>query len=311
MMRAEQIAERIDWPTILAQLGVPVTALCNRHGPCPVCGGRDRFRFDNRHRRGDFYCNGCGAGSGYDLLMRLHGWDFRTARDQVVQAAGIVDNPVFHDVVKSIALQELAQPTDRVLRLRTQSCAVVDCQMALEYLAGRRLWPLPAGCTLRAHPSVEYFEAGQRVGRYPALIAPVLDLDGHLVSLHITHLEHGAKLTVHEPRKLLSPLTGRTGCAVRLVPAAEVLGIAEGIETAIAAHRLHQMPIWSALNASLLAKFEPPPEVKRLVIFADRDTAGLEAAAALMQRLQGRVRLEIRTPRAPAKDWNDVLLESA
>jgi len=43
------------------------------------------------------------------------------------------------------------------------------------------------------------------------------------------------------------------------------------------------------------------------VIFADRDVPGLEAAARLMEHLQGRVRLELRVPPPPAEDWNDVL----
>ena len=90
-MRAEELAERIGagWPALLEQLGVPAAALVNKHGPCPACGGRDRFRFDNRHQRGDFYCNGCGAGSGYDLLMRVRGCDFRTALRLVAEAAGV------------------------------------------------------------------------------------------------------------------------------------------------------------------------------------------------------------------------------
>ena len=45
------------WPGILAELGVPESALRNRHGPCPGCGGRDRFRFDNRDGRGTFICS--------------------------------------------------------------------------------------------------------------------------------------------------------------------------------------------------------------------------------------------------------------
>ena len=31
------------WPGILAAQGVPAEALVNRHGPCPMCGGKDRF----------------------------------------------------------------------------------------------------------------------------------------------------------------------------------------------------------------------------------------------------------------------------
>jgi putative DNA primase/helicase len=91
------------------------------------------------------------------------------------------------------------------------------------------------------------------------------------------------------------------------MPASEILGIAEGIETALSASILDAIPVWAALNTSLLSKFEPPPGVLRLRIYADRDEPGLAAATHLMERLQGRVALEIRIPSAPHKDWNDVL----
>jgi putative DNA primase/helicase len=312
MMRAEEIAARIDWPNVLAQLGVPKAALCNKHGPCPACGGKDRFRFDNRRGRGDFICGQCGAGSGFDLLMRVHGWDFRTARDHVVQAAGLRDatTAMAKTLTSSATIQqEIAQPPARVLRLRRESCALADCSDAVEYLVGRHLWPLPEGYTLRAHPAAEYFEAGQRMGRYPAQIAEVRDLAGELVTLHVTYLKGGLKLKAHEPRKILSPLTGRAGCAVRLQRVdGEVLGVCEGIETAIAAATLHGVPVWAALNTALLARFEPPPEIRQLLIFSDRDIVGLEAAAHLMQRLQGQMVLQVKPPAAPAKDWADVLV---
>jgi putative DNA primase/helicase len=129
------------------------------------------------------------------------------------------------------------------------------------------------------------------------------------VTAHVTYLQNGRKLSDHEPRKILTKLEGRTGCAVRLMPLrGDLLGIGEGLETMLAAHRLHGIPTWSALNTALLAKFEPPESVRALIVFADRDIAGLEAACRLFERLQGRVHLELRVPSAPAKDWNDVLL---
>ena len=170
------------------------------------------------------------------------------------------------------------------------------------------MWPLPEGCTLRAHATVEYWDKGRRIGRFPALLADICDVAGALVTLHVTYLQGGRKLTGHEPRKQLSAVAGRSGCAVRLMPAGEELGVAEGIETALAAHRLHDVSVWAALNTALLARFEPPPAVRTLLLFADRDAPGLEAAARLMERLQGRVRLEMRIPKTPAKDWNDVLV---
>jgi putative DNA primase/helicase len=161
---------------------------------------------------------------------------------------------------------------------------------------------------LGAHATVEYWHEGQRVGRYAALVADVCDVAGELVTCHVTYLHKGQKLATNEPRKLLSPLTGREGSAVRLMPQTDVLGIAEGIETALSAALIDGAPVWAALNTSFLARFEPPPGVTRLLVYADRDEAGLLAALRLMERLQGRIQIELRIPSAPAKDWNDVLI---
>jgi putative DNA primase/helicase len=316
MMRAAEIHAQLGstWPCILAQLGIPESALRNRHGPCPACGGKDRFRFDNKRGRGDYICGQCGAGDGFKLLERVHGWAFNEARTRVMDVAGLRPRSSDAVPIRMRAADDrrdekpAAIPSDRVLRLRRDRCAVANCDDAVDYLASRHLWPLPDGCTLSAHATVEYWDAGQRMGRHPALVADVCDVTGELVTCHVTYLQHGRKLATHEPRKLLSPMTSREGCAVRLLPATDVLGIAEGIETALSAAAIDGLPVWAALNTSLLAKFEPPSGVVRLCVYADRDEAGLVAALRLMERLQGRTRLEIRIPTPPAKDWNDALI---
>jgi putative DNA primase/helicase len=316
MIRAEEIHARIgsSWPQILVQLGVPEAMLRNKHGPCPACGGKDRFRFDNKRGRGDFICNQCGAGDGFKLLERVHGWTFAMARKHVMAATGISSSAAESlpdrratTTPAAVDIAAPAVPSDRVRRLRRDRCPIENCSDAVEYLASRHLWPLPPGCTLKAHASVEYWDGGRRVSRYPALLADVVDVAGELVTVHATYLDQGKKLAGYEPRKLLSKTTNREGCAVRLMPAAEVLGIAEGIETALSAAVLDGIPVWAALNTSLLSRFEPPPGVTTLRVYGDRDEAGLMAALKLLERLQGRVRLEIRTPPAPAKDWNDQL----
>jgi putative DNA primase/helicase len=314
-LTAADIHARVEWPTVLAALGIDGKLLeikrdkRSKPSPCPACGGRDRFFFDNRTRRGDYFCRGCGSGDGFRLLERVHGWTFSEARQQVMNVAGLTDETPTRTIAPSapaaIATPAVAKPTQRVRAVLRGSCAVSDCPDAVAYLTHRGLWPLPEGCTLRAHPALDYWEGGQRVGRYPGLVAEVRDLDDQLVTVHITYLNAAQKLTDREPRKLLGPLTGREGCAVRLMAATDTLGIAEGIETALSAAAQAEMPVWAALNTSLLGKFEPPPAVKRLVICADRDTAGLLAAARLMERLQGRMRFELRVPRSPHKDFND------
>jgi len=319
-MRSAEVHARLGgtWPAVLAQLGIGEEFLrLKKAGPCPKCGGTDRYTFDNRRDHGDYICRMCGAGDGFGLLQLVYGWKFAEALQRVCEAAGLASEPWRQDrswngCSTAVAHSEPARagPTRRVREILRNTCAPADLADAREYLASRRLWPLPAQCTLRAHASVEYWHERQRLGRFPALVAAVRDIADELVSAHVTHLQHGKKLADYEPRKLLSPLTGRTGCAVRLVPLeGDTLGVAEGLETGLAAQVLHQVPTWAALNTALLARFEPPLEVRQLVVFADRDAPGLEAAARLMERLQGRVRLELRVPAAPAKDWADVLME--
>lgn len=74
------------WQAILPAFGIGAEYLRNRHGPCPGCGGRDRFRFDDKDGRGTFYCNGSGnptSGDGYALISHVHGWDNTRAYREV------------------------------------------------------------------------------------------------------------------------------------------------------------------------------------------------------------------------------------
>ncbi|MBN1086749.1 hypothetical protein JNO12_20450 [Erwinia aphidicola] len=59
-----------QWPLLLPALGIPVTT-GGHHGPCPACGGKDRFRFDDRDGRGTWLCNQCGAGDGLNLVEKV------------------------------------------------------------------------------------------------------------------------------------------------------------------------------------------------------------------------------------------------
>ncbi len=93
------------------------------------------------------------------------------------------------------------------------------------------------------------------------------------------------------PRRLM-PGTIAPGSAVRLFDAGSTLGIAEGIETALAAASLFGLPrVWAAVNASQLAKWLPPVEATEIIVFGDADAAfvGQAAAYALAHRLAGRI----------------------
>jgi len=74
------------WPHILPALGVKV--MKNRHQPCPVCGGSDRFRFDDKEGRGTWFCNQCGAGDGLSLVEKALGVTVSEAADRVNAVTG-------------------------------------------------------------------------------------------------------------------------------------------------------------------------------------------------------------------------------
>src|ERR1700722_3864303 len=167
-LRAADIHARIgsSWPAVLAQLGIAEEFLRRRKaGPCPVCGGRDRYVFDNRKGRGDFLCRGCGAGSGFDLLMRVHGWRFSETRRRVLEVSGIAaENPptiAQGALPAAITSEPIATPTAKIRALVRSACAVADCSDAVAYLGSRGLWPLPSGCGLKAHPALDYWHEGQ------------------------------------------------------------------------------------------------------------------------------------------------------
>jgi hypothetical protein len=202
-----------------------------------------------------------------------------------------------------------ARPSQRCFDLRRTSAPVDLVPDAVAYLQARKLWPLPKGCPLEAHAGAPYWEStGERpvvVGKYPTLLAPVVDIEGELVTIHCTYLEGGQKIKGREPRKQLSGTHGRVGCAVQLMAPGRILAVAEGIETALAAARLLKLPAWSCLNTSLLQAFQPPPGIERIVVAADNDEPGIRAAEKLKLKLQGTVPVIIWPSQGAdyAADW--------
>ena len=90
-------AAKGHWPSILGALaGLSQNQLTDKHQPCPLCGGTDRYRFDDQDGNGSWFCNKCGgktqsggAGSGMDMLMRKNNWDFKRAASEVERHLGI------------------------------------------------------------------------------------------------------------------------------------------------------------------------------------------------------------------------------
>lgn len=248
-------------------------ALAGKHGPCPMCGGEDRFRFDNRDGAGTWICSHCGAGDGFHLLQQVNGWGFAEAARYVEQQAGKIEAKATRP---SRSVDEVRERL-RVAWGSAQPIAKGD--VAWTYLE-RRCGIVEAPRALRFAPSLAYYDDGA-VTHYPAMLAQVVDNSGAPITVHRTYLtQDGLKAPVASPRKLMTPAAKMDSAVIRLARVSDWMGVAEGIETALCASLRYSIPVWSCVTAGMLVKFRPPPEVKLLVIFGDHDESYTGQAAA-------------------------------
>lgn len=298
-------AARGKWKGILGQLGVEDSFLRNIHGPCPMCGGSDRYRWDNKEGRGTFFCAQCGAGDGWDLIKGIKGWNFVEASKAVKSVLGIVEP----DKTKPARTEK--QNRETMHKVLQGSTEVRQGDVVWQYMKSRGLERDVFPRTIRTAESC-WFERDLSL---PAMLAIVHDDVGNPVNLHRTYLaaDGSGKANVLEPKRVM-PGELPNGSAVRLFGAKEVMGIAEGIETAFAAARLFKIPVWAALNAKLLENWIPPSGVQRLYIFGDHDQkyGGQAAAFRLAHRMSVRrdpLECEVMIPGERGSDWADALVK--
>ncbi|WP_200918065.1 toprim domain-containing protein [Jeongeupia sp. HS-3] len=332
------MAERLDlntlkdlardrWPAILQAAGIEAHHLGKRHCPCPICGGKDRFRFTDRDGRGCFVCNKHrpDGGDGFHLLADWLRCDFigaaRFVSDYLGGAAvtAIAIDPA--ELARRKAAEDAEQQrlwgkarTDNAALWRAAAPVCADSAVG-RYLAGRGLTLDRYPKALRHHPALPYWHAtnGHPVllGTFPAMLAAVQAPSGEPVALHKTYLtDDGHKADVPSVKKWGSPSGISKGAAVRLFPAGPRLAIAEGIETALAVHCANGLPVWAGLSAHGVAHAILPAEVTDVFIFADRDEngAGEQAAETLAGRLiaEGRS-VRVLVPGEVGQDWLDVM----
>jgi hypothetical protein len=159
---------------------------------------------------------------------------------------------------------------------------------------------------LRFHPRAPLGRSPAAEFR-PAMIAAVRD-DTGIVAIQRTFIARDDSGRTPKPERRCA--LGRMGSgAVRLGGTARILGLAEGIETALSASLLFAIPCWAVLGAERFGRIALPASVERLVLFLDHDDGGRRAqslARAAFEKLE----IEVRVPGEPGKDWNDVLLNA-
>ena len=298
-----------QWNYILPALGVSAEVLTNKHKPCPACGGKDRFRYDDKKGRGTFVCGQLDglSGDGFALVQHIYGCDFKEAARLVAGVLGIVDGEPLPE--RKTPPQQPAQPQkDRIEALQTLWAVVEqnrghDCIKT--YLQGRGLDVdaiAPVVAALGFVEALDYWvqdNSGKWIvlGKYPAIVAKFESVGGELMGLHRTYLNTDCtgKLQLADPftgrlldaKKMMARYQGsNTGTAIQLCPAAEYLAVCEGIENGAAIYQESGLPVWACGSAGGMAAMALPSTVKQLFVFADTDAneAGIKAARRLESR---------------------------
>ena len=145
---------------------------------------------------------------------------------------------------------------------------------------------------------------------YPAMVAPITDIDYAVIGMTATFLCPGGSGKVDLPHNEQRQFYGLVkGGAVRLGGSGEPLLIGEGIESTASAMQLYDFQNgWAALSANGVRTVEVPPEIQDLVIATDNDDEGIDATLSAYRRWSDEGRqVRILVPTDGDNDFNDTL----
>lgn len=300
------------WPYVLAGLSIDVPDSSRRHAPCPACGGKDRFRFDD-NGRGSFICNQCGAGDGLDLIKKVNNCDTTEAAQLAADVLGIDYRETETD--RKAASQRRGQlEADRQRHEQErQKKAAEDAEQRRTTFS--RLY---AGMRQRAiQGEAEYLQSKGLTGfNYPlmpdgSLLLELVDESGAVTA---------AQTITPQGEKRLIKGSAKRGAyyAVNALERPQSVVIAEGLATALTCHLIRTDALTvAAIDAGNLL---PVAEVMRrkypqaqIIIAADNDhqqggpesggtNTGKDAAEKAALSVAGWVSLP---PTDNKTDWND------
>lgn len=282
------------WPRILPALGVKV--IKNRHQACPVCGGSDRFRFDDKEGRGTWFCNQCGAGDGLKLVEKVFSVSASEAAGKVNAVTGNlppVDPPV------------IAVDTAETEASRREAAALAADIMAKVRLTSGNAYLTRKGLTDRECLTLTTMhKTGGVTYRTGDVAVPLYDESGSLVNLQLINSD-GIKRTLKG-----GAVKGACHTIEGKKQAGKRLWIAEGYATALTVHHLTGETVMVALSSvnllSLASLARQQHPACQIVIAADRDLNGVgqTSAAAAAEACEGIVALP-----PVFGDWNDAFVQ--
>ncbi|WP_439841674.1 primase-helicase zinc-binding domain-containing protein [Aeromonas taiwanensis] len=290
------------WPELLTAVGIDIPSL-GKHGPCPICGGKDRFRLDDKGGRGTFICGQCGSGDGLDLVVKVTGMANKEAAALIAPLVGVSANGVdpaererIHQQQQAKAEQERQQAEQRRRKATCRAAAIVrDCEQGqAPYLVRKRLrWPSGAINRTLIREGGENFPAA-------SLVVPLTNEAGDLVNVQLIR-DDGTK------RYLAG---GQKAGAFHHIEGGELVAVVEGYATGLSVHLTTEASVYCAMDCGNLLAVAAiarrrHPEA-RILLCGDNDEAtegnpGKTKAEYAAAAVGGLVAL----PPEFSGDWND------
>lgn len=313
-------------------------------GPCPYCGGTDRYSINVT--KGQWNCRGFGGGrSPISMAMHIGNLPWKAAAEQLAGPCPSgparplseaekaernrrrLENEADQRAREAQQMQQEENSRSYCAKILSE-CAPVAGTLAEKYLHLFHLPTPPMGWPdcLMFHPALQY--PGK--GKMPALVARVDDVCGQMTGIWREFIRADGRKADVELQKLgLGPVAGG---AVRLGGLSPHIGTAEGVRTALGAWALigFKYPVWSCLSTSGLIGFEVPLGVNKITAFPDGDApikkhgdeftpavpAGRGAVFAMRERVvKEGVAVSLAAEPGPGRDylnlWQDMAREVA
>src|SRR5471032_2138989 len=187
-----------QWLALLQKYQVPESSLTGKAAPCPICGGDDRFTYDNNRGRGDWVCRKCDNGSPkaadglelickvagitfYELMVELEGGTLAEARTHASRVPVGAAKPKRKADAQWVSAK-LNSSWDRALPLSGSDLASRYLQARVPGLSVQPSSALRLGM-------LDYWHEKKVIGQWPGILARFTLPDGRLGTLHRTFLE--------------------------------------------------------------------------------------------------------------------------
>jgi hypothetical protein len=280
----------------LARRGINLrrTSKAEREGPCPVCGGDNRFSINVRKQV--WNCRWCqrGGKGAIDMVLFLDGLDARKDFGRAIEVlTGDPGNVTTKHHEKRDQDDDERRQHEKAAWFWSQRRPLLG-SVAERYLRGRRR----IGCPL---PPTLAFLPPTKPGHHPAMISayalPVELESGELgaprdvTAVHLTLLKtDGSDKADVKPNKLMLGSPG--ALPIALAPINDLLGLAvtEGIENGLSAHQANGFACWAAGSWGRMEKIavSVPRHIESVTIFGDADQVGEYGAQGLARALHER-----------------------